>query len=104
MAEFNYFEELKSSLEEAVAYKRGDRRKARVSIRTVPVPEYKAAEISRLRTQLRLSQRALGAALGVSTRTVEAWEAGRNIPNGTARHLLYLMEKDNTLVDRLIIR
>ena len=104
MSEFNYFDELKTSLEEAVAYKHGDRRKARVSVRTVPVPEYKAEEIARLRTQLRLSQRALGAALGVSTRTVEAWEAGRNIPNGTARHLLYLMEKDNTLVDRLIIR
>ncbi len=104
MAEFNYFEELKTSLEEAVDYKRGDRRKARVSVRTVSMPEYKAEEIARLRTQLRLSQRALGAALGVSTRTVEAWEAGRNIPNGTARHLLYLMEKDNTLVDRLIIR
>lgn len=104
MTEFNYFEELKSSLEEAVAFKNGSRKRAHVSVRTVPMPEYKAEEIARLRMRLRLSQRALGAALGVSSRTVEAWEAGRNIPNGTARHLLYLMEKDNTLVDRLIIR
>lgn len=38
MAEYKYFEELKTSLEEAIAYKRGDRRQARVSVRTVAVP------------------------------------------------------------------
>ena len=36
--------------------------------------------------------------------TVEAWEAGRNAPSGAARNLLYLVDKDHSLVERLAVR
>ena len=42
--------------------------------------------------------------LGVSTRTVEAWEAGRNVPSGAARHLLFLLDGDHSLVQRLVVK
>ena len=100
----NYFEDLKTSLEEAIAYKNGDTSRCRVSIRELPVPEYSASDITRVRKQLALSQRGLAAALGVSPRTVEAWETGRNVPSGSARHLIYLFERDNSLVNQLIAR
>lgn len=32
--------------------------------------------------------------MGVSIKTVEAWEAGRNHPDGAACRLLYLTQKD----------
>lgn len=104
MENFDYFEELKQSLEEAAAYKHGDRSRCRVSVREIPVPEYSAADVARTRKSLNLSQRGLAAALGVSARTVEAWESGKNLPSGAAQHLLYLFDCDHSLVDRLVTR
>ena len=104
MAEFNYFNELEQSLKEAVALENGDKTKARVTVCELPVPEYKAADVVRVRSALRLSQRSLALALGVSPRTVEAWEVGRNEPSGAARNLLYLIEHNAALVDQLITR
>lgn len=98
------FESLMSGLEDAVAFAEGDTTRCRVVVRESPVPEYKAEDVARTRKSLNLSQRALASVLGVSTRTVEAWEAGRNEPSGAARHLLYLFDCDHSLVDRLMAR
>lgn len=46
MAEFNFYEEIKASLEDAVAYKNGDLSRCRVHVREVPDPEYKTADIA----------------------------------------------------------
>ena len=101
MDDFNYFEELKSSLEEAVAHSKGEKTRCRAVVRELPIPEYTAPDIARMRRSLNLSQRALASVLGVSARTVEAWEAGKNTPSGAAQHLLYLFDCDHSLVDRL---
>lgn len=101
---YNYYERLKGSLEQVVDFEKGDKSKARVSVLEMPVPEYKASDVARVRLGLKLSQKGLAFALGVSPRTVEAWETGRNMPNGAARNLLYLIEKDNSLIDKLVIR
>jgi len=104
MADYNYFEELKQGLEEAVAFQKGDKSRARVRVAARSVPEYAAPDVVRVRSGLQLSQRGLASVLGVSPRTVEAWESGKNSPNGTARNLLYLIEQDGSLIDRLIVR
>ena len=104
MSEFNYYDELKASLEDAVAFKNGDKSRVHVSVRELPIPNYDASAIMLARKKLNLSQRGLATALGVSSRTVESWEAGRNTPSGAARNLLYLLEKDNSLVAHLIAR
>lgn len=104
--EKTYFDALVSSLEDAAAFARGDSSRARVvEVETADaIPEYKAADVARTRKDLNLSQRALASALGVSTRTVEAWEAGKNDPSGPARHLLYLLDGDHSLLERLTAR
>ena len=104
--EKTYFDALVSSLEDAAAFAQGDSSCARVvEVETADsVPEYKAADVARTRKDLNLSQRALATALGVSTRTVEAWEAGKNDPSGPARHLLYLLDGDHSLLERLTAR
>ena len=104
MENYDYFGRLKESLEQAIAFKNGDKSRARVSVRELPVPEYKADDVQRLRSALNLSQRGFASALGVSPRTVEAWEIGRNIPNGSARNLLYLLDHNSSLVDQLVVR
>ena len=104
--EKKYFDELMTSLEDAAAFAQGDTSRARVvEVDTDdPVPEYKADDVARTRQALNLSQRALARALGVSSRTVEAWEAGKNVPAGAARHLLFLLDGDHSLVQRLVTK
>ena len=104
MAEYNYYDRLKESLEQAVAWKSGDKSRARSRVRELPVPAYTAPDVTRVRSALNLSQRGLALVLGVSPRTVEAWEVGRNMPNGAARNLLYLIDHNPSLADRLIVR
>lgn len=104
MEKFNVYEGIMEGLKEAVAYQQGDRSRCKVSIRKVPVPEYKAEDIVRTRKALNMTQSVFASALGVSSRTVEAWEAGKNEPSGAARHLLFLLDSDHSLVDRLVVR
>lgn len=104
MENFDYFEELKQSLDDAVAYKSGDKTRCRVQVYARKMPEYKAEDVARTRRELNLSQKGLASALGVSTRTVEAWESGKNTPSGAAQHLLYLFDCDHSLIDRLVAR
>lgn len=100
----DYYEELKASLEDAVAYVRGDKSRCRTTVRELPVPEYRPQDVARVRLALNLSQRGLASVLGVSPRTVEAWEIGRNAPNGSARNLLYLIDRNNELAGQLVAR
>ena len=99
MENFDYFDALKESLEQAVDYTKGDKSRCRTVVRETPIPAYKADDVARTRKELKLSQRGLATALGVSP-----WEAGKNAPSGAAQRLLYLFECDHTLVERLVAR
>ena len=104
----DFFDGLKQGLEEAFAFAKGDASKARVRVLStvdpVHVSPYNSVEVARLRKTLNLSQRGFATAIGVSPRTVEAWEAGKSIPSGVATRMLYLIEADNSLVDKLVVR
>lgn len=102
--EKKYFDALMESLEEAVAFAQGDTSRARAVEVEDPVPAYEAKDVARARMELNLSQKALADVLGVSVGTVESWESGRNAPSGAARHLLFLLDGDHSLVQRLIAR
>ena len=99
MENFDYFDALKESLEQAVDYTKGDKSRCRTVVRETPIPAYKADDVARTRKELKLSQRGLATALGVSP-----WEAGKHAPSGAAQRLLYLFECDHTLVERLVAR
>ena len=95
------FDLLTESLQQAIDYKRGNKKAARSMVRAIHVPEYKAADVVAIRRKLDLTQQGLANAVGVSPRTVEAWEAGRNQPSGAARHMLYLLGKDQRILSLL---
>lgn len=63
----------------------------------VPVKEYSASEIQAIRKSTGLSQKLFAGYMGVSDKTVEAWEAGKNRPSGAASRLLTMMEMDADL-------
>ena len=96
-----YFNELMESAREAAAFAHGDTSRCRVVFRKSPVPVYKAMDVTRTRKSLNLSQKGLANVIGVSPRTVKAWEAGRNEPAGPARRLLYLLDSDPSLLNRI---
>lgn len=108
MPEINVYEGIMQGLSEAIAYKNGDVSKARVrvlsTVDSVNVSVFKPDEIATLRRNLNISQRGLATAIGVSPRTVEAWEAGKSTPSGVAMRMLYLINADNSLVDKLVVR
>lgn len=102
--DFNYFDSLKEEREDIIAFQHGNKSRCRVYIRETVIPRFTAADVRRLRNRLNLSQPALAVAVGVSKRTVEAWEAGANEPSGAASHLLYLIDKQPRLLNELITR
>ena len=88
-------QELISALQEAL-----DDAEGKIELRTThprvrPVCDViSAEEIKETRGKLGLSQGMFALVVGVSKRTVESWEAGRYAPDGAARRLITIMQKD----------
>lgn len=57
--------------------------------------------VKTLRTNLDLTQKVFGNVLGVTKKTIEKWEQGANPIKGPAARLLYLIEDNNKLVNKL---
>ena len=56
---------------------------ARIKTYTIaPVKEYSSAEIRAIRMKAGMTQSVFAAYMGVSRKTVEAWEGGRTHPSG----------------------
>lgn len=66
----------------------------------MPVPEYRPDEIKEIRVALGMTQVLFAGFMGVSPKTVEAWEAGRNRPDGPARRILSMVQTDPKLPER----
>lgn len=94
------YEELMNSINEALEDADASEKKLKRRIVTViPVKEYQADEIKEIRKETGLSQKLFASYLGVSNKTVEAWEAGTNQPSGAASRLLHMMQMDKNLVE-----
>lgn len=88
------FNDIKSGLNEAIEYERGNLKAHTRTLSITPVEEFTASEIKEIRKNTGMTQVLFAKYLGVSLKTVEAWEAGRNQPNGTACRMLSLTKKD----------
>ncbi len=56
------------------------------------LPHIKGKEIKEIRESIDCSQALFAEILGVSKNTVEYWESGKNVPNGSAQRLLALIK------------
>lgn len=63
-----------------------------------PVKVFGADEVKKIRKSTGMSQRIFASCMGVSDKTVEAWEAGTNHPSGAASRLLSIIEKDKDVI------
>jgi len=82
------------SLDEAIAWARGEDVPARV--RTVRVP---GVDIRAVRRKLNLSQTEFAARFGFAPASVRNWEQGRTRPDGPARILLAVIAKHPEAVE-----
>ena len=93
MAENKAFESIMKGLSESLDYAKGDSSKARkMSVTVAELPQYHDKEIKQIREDLNLTQKNFAFVLGVSQKTVEAWESGRNVPQGIAQRFLQILQ------------
>ena len=82
-------------LKEALAYQKGSLRGVKVDrVRTTPIKVFTPAEIKQIRLDSEMTQELFAFCIGVSKKSVEAWEGGRSKPDGAARRLLGLMQNN----------
>jgi len=73
-----------------------------IRIETAETDNISGNDVKRIRNDIfHMSQTAFALALGVSKKTIEAWERGTNIPSKTAQKLLYLLENNTYLMKQL---
>ncbi|MEL0553125.1 MULTISPECIES: NadS family protein [Enterobacteriaceae] len=81
----SFFDELQTSLKEAVDIKNGDTAPARVT-------RYEIADVKAIRAQLNVSQAEMAKALGTSVDTIKSWESRRRNPTGLAAKVLAVIQ------------
>ena len=100
------FSEIKQGLVEAIEYEQKNLPNACVHHgKLIGLATYSPVEIKAIRIKANMTQRIFAAVIGVSIKTVEAWEGGRSKPDGAARRLLGLIDKNpNFAIDNKILQ
>lgn len=95
--DIDFFSGIMDGLQEALAYTKG-KAAADTFVRKRSLPSINVAEI---RASLSMTQKGFAEVLGVSCRTVEAWESGKSTPTPTAKKLMFLIQEDHSLIQKL---
>jgi len=96
----NVYESIMQGLTEAVDYQQGKIPARKIKLTIKPVVAFNTEDIKRIRKKTGLSQVVFAGSLGVSPKTVEAWENGRNKPEGASRRLLEIVRDDPAFLRR----
>ena len=85
------FDDLKEGLELAMSYEKGVGKAKTKTYMILPVNEYDNKQIREVRMKAGMTQSVFASYMGVSKKTVEAWECGRTHPTGPALRLLDIL-------------
>ena len=88
------FDEIKLGLEQAIEYNKGNIKARKTTMAIAPLESFSSEDIKRIRSRAGMTQVLFAQYMGVSVKTVEAWEAGKNQPEGAARRLLTVTRND----------
>ena len=96
------FDDIKTGLGQAIDYEKGNlkAKTTTISLSVEPIESFKPEEIRSIRLETGMTQNLFAKYMGVSVKTVEAWEAGRNHPEGAACRLLSMTQNDPTFPQR----
>jgi putative transcriptional regulator len=90
--------EIVEALQNAVAFAKGDSSKGRSH--RVPVPPH--IDVKQVRRKLGLSQNDFAETFGINAATLRNWEQGRRQPEGPARVLLTIIDREPAAVRRVL--
>ena len=85
------YDGMMKGLSEALEHAEGKRTLRTEKLYVEPLHTYSAEEIKKIRSDLGMTQVLFADVLGVSAKTVEAWEKGTNHPTGSACCLLDIL-------------
>lgn len=88
------FDDIKLGLEQAIEYEKRNIKAKKTTLSILPLETFTPTEIKEIRNNTGLTQALFAKYLGVSVKTVEAWEAGRNHPDGASCRLLSLTRQN----------
>ena len=87
------FEDLRDGLQEAIDFEKGKGSAKATRIMISPVKKFSNDEIRSIRNRSGMTQAVFANYMGVSKKTVEAWEVGRTHPTGPAYRLLDILDQ-----------
>ncbi|HBM42307.1 MAG TPA: transcriptional regulator [Halomonas sp.] len=88
------FDELQTSLQEAVEIKQGKTQASRIT-------RHEVADVKAIRTKLHVSQAEFAEAMGTSVDTIKSWETKRRNPTGLAAKVLATIQDDPAFFEEL---
>lgn len=89
------FDDLCQGLQEAIDYEKGTGSAKVTTYNIDPVKKISNEEIRLIRLKSGMTQRVFASCMGVSPKTIEAWECGRTHPTGPAYRLLDIISSGN---------
>lgn len=90
------FKSIEQGLKEAIAHARGQ---TMIDVHEIDIPD---ADVKSIRARTGLSQAEFARSIGVKKATLLNWEQHRRSPEGPARVLLALIDKDPQIVQRTL--
>lgn len=88
------FDDIKTGLGQAIENEKGNLKANTMTLTVEPIERFEPEETRLIRKETGLTQVMFVKYMGVSVKTVEAWEAGRNHPEGAACRLLSMTRND----------
>ena len=87
-----FYDDLMTGLNESIAIEKGELKGRKTIYEIQPVKNYDNKQIREIRNSVGMTQILFADYMGVSCKTVEAWEKGTNHPTGTACRLISMLE------------
>jgi len=101
MSNMSFGEKLIQSAKQAEEHSAGIKKLRTNVIEIKPVPNYKPQQIKDIRAKLGLTQGLMGGIIGVSTKTIEAWEAGFRRPSGAAMRVIAELDTNPNFFNKI---
>ncbi|AQL56666.1 helix-turn-helix domain-containing protein [Abyssicoccus albus] len=97
------YDELEKGLVELNQHAQKQKKLRTKKVQVKVLPEYNHIDIKEIRNRKGYSQKTFSEILGVSIKTVEAWEKGTNKPNGPSRRLLQVFDNHSEMIEKEMI-
>ena len=104
MMESTLFDDLMQGLTEAIEYEQGRGEACVTTYKILPVQRYSGQEIRNIRLRAGMTQNVLAHYMGVSQKTVEAWECERTHPTGPAFRLLHTLATNKEPINYVVTK